>query len=288
MRILILVLVAIAVVIATFFWLNRPQRVQVHTSPPDGFPAEGFSHASFESLLIRRVSTSGEVDYEGWHADADDRATLSAYLTAVGRYSPVATPERFPTDQDALAYWMYSYNAWVIYSVLENWPIESVTDVRAPLEAVKGLGFFYRQRFLFGGEYLSLLTVENDRIRKRFRDPRIHFVLNCGSESCPVIRPELPTGEALEVLLEQATHEFLIDRRNVEIDTTDQRIELSAIFQMYRSDFVNDLRAQGLPAERGVIAWIESAAPDELRAQLAAAQDFEVVFRDFDWSLNSQ
>jgi hypothetical protein len=37
---------------------------------------------------------------------------------------------------------MYGYNAYVIKSVLDHWPLKSVTDVKAPVEAVKELGFF--------------------------------------------------------------------------------------------------------------------------------------------------
>jgi len=103
------------------------------------------------------------------------------------------SPERFATPNDELAYWMYTYNAWVIKGVLLNWPLTSVTDVKAPLEVVKGTGFFYQLRFPFGGKFMSLLTVENEKIRKRFNDPRIHFVLNCASESCPANSSVLPT-----------------------------------------------------------------------------------------------
>ena len=121
----------------------------------------------FEDLLGEFVNDSGEVAYTRWHNDADAVARLDAYLAAVAHYSPDATPSRFPGRNASLAYWMSAYNAHVIRSVLEHWPVRSVTDVRAPLEMVKGLGFFYRQRFTFGGESLSLYEVENDRIRTR-------------------------------------------------------------------------------------------------------------------------
>ena len=135
----------------------------------------------------------------------------------MARFSPENATERFRAQGASLAYWMYAYNAYVIRSILEKWPIESVTDVRGPLEIVKGFGFFYRRRFPFGGKYLSLYHVENKIIRRQYRDPRIHFVLNCGSEGCPAIRPELPTGRHLKQFLDRSTREFLLNRSNVEI-----------------------------------------------------------------------
>ncbi len=269
-------------------WRNRPEHVVLNKDANVSLPPAGFPHERFESLLTRFVGADGLVDYSGWHADADARSELQAYLAAVAALSPAATPERFPRPRDALAYWMYAYNAYVIGSVLDKWPIASVTDVRAPLEIIRGFGFFYRRRFPFGGEFLSLYHVENEIIRKEYRDPRIHFVLNCGSESCPTLRPELPTGEDLRRFLERSTNEFLSDPKHVEINHDARRIRLSAIFGMYKVDFVDDLRAQGLPSERGPVAWIEAVAPDEVREELSRARDYVVDYKDFDWTINSQ
>lgn len=161
-------------------------------------------------------------------------AALDSYLSAVARFSPENAADRFRDRNAELAYWMYGYNAYVIKGVLDNWPISSVTDVKAPIEAVTGMGFFYRLRFPFGGEFLSLLTVENEKIRKRYRDARIHFVLNCASESCPVARAELPTGEALQQLMSQAATDFVNDRDNVDVDHEQQKVYLSTTWRALR------------------------------------------------------
>ena len=179
-------------------------------------------------------------------------------------------------------------NGYVIKSVLDHWPIKSVTDVKAPIEAVTGLGFLYRQRFYFGGMPLSLYTVENEKIRKSFQYPRIHFVLYCASGSCPVIRPELPTGDDLEQLLQKATLAFVSDPRNVHIDHDRALINLSAIFEMYRGDFTRDLTRRGLPSDRGVIDYVTSVAPDTLQAELQRAIEYEVNFKAYVWAIAGQ
>jgi len=279
-------LIIIAVLAVGFFWLNRPQLIAVDASLPENFPSDRFSHESFESLLKIYVDLDGNVDYAAWHDSPEAVAELESYLAAVGRYSPENEPERFAVANDALAYWLYAYNAWVIRSVLDHWPLESVTDLKAPLEVVKGLGFFHQQRFPFGGRHYSLLTVENSRIRKQYRDARIHFVLNCGSDSCPVMRPGLPTGDALHESLDAATMEFVSDPRNVSVDHENRRILLSRIFKWYRKDFLNDLAMRGRSSDRGLVDYIISVAPDPLRTELDAANGYELVFREYDWSLN--
>ena len=250
-------------------------------------PQESFTHIDFESLLQTYVDSNGNVDYESWHESEDGIARLHSYLAAISQFSPEHSPERFPSRDAELAYWLYGYNAYVIKSVLDNWPISSVTDMKAPLELVKGMGFFYQLRFEFGKKRYSLLAVENDVIRKQYKDARIHFVLNCASESCPVMRPELPTGDALQELLATATTDFVSDPENVSIDHANRKVVLSTIFKWYRKDFLQDLAKRGRPAKRGLIDYVASVAPEPLRSELNEIEDYEVTFQDYDWALNS-
>ena len=279
-------LVLTLILASGILYANRPQVVMISATVNPEFPADGFSHDAFEQLLKRHVDQAGNVDYQGWHESNEDRHTLESYLAAVGRYSPVSAPGRFAAKEDSLAYWLYAYNAYVIHSILQYWPIDSVTDVRAPVEAVRGLGFFYQQRFLFGGDALSLYAVEHDKVLSEYRDPRVHFVLNCASKSCPVLKPELPTGAELEQLLESSAHEFVNNARNVYVDIEGRRIVLSTIFKWYRKDFENELRRRGLSSERGVVDYLALYAAPELLAALGDTHDYAVVFEDYDWSLN--
>jgi hypothetical protein len=271
---------------ALFFFINRPRLLVIDAGIPDDFPDNGFSHAIFESLLHRYVDSDGRVDYERWHQSAEDVHGLDTYLAAVAAFSPDTSPPRFSKQSERLAYWLYAYNAYVVRNVLNHWPMESVTHLKAPLEIITGFGFFWRERFLFGGEALSLYTVENKIIRPTFRDPRIHFVLNCASESCPVLRPELPTGNDLEPFLASATIDFVSDRENVNIDHSNGRIILSDIFKWYEKDFINDLRRQGLPLEDGLVEYLISVAPEPMKGDLASARDYSIEFSGYDWSIN--
>ncbi len=276
------------VLVCAFLLANRPRIITIDAEIPRQFPTAGFAHDAFERLLRKYVDASGYVDFDAWHGNAADRESLHSYLAAVGRFSPETTPERFPTRSDELAYWMYGYNGYVIKSVLDHWPIDSVTDVKAPIEAVTGLGFFYRQRFHFGGKPLSLYAVENEMIRKAFPDPRIHFVLYCASESCPPLRPELPTGDELEQMLDEATIAFVSDPENVHIDHDNRQIVLSAIFNMYRSDFLRELTRRGLASDRGVIDYVTTVAPEPLQSALRTASEYEIRFTEYDWSISKK
>ena len=279
-------LLTIILLVLVAYLLNRPQLNTIDADVPEGFPSDGFSHRVFEELLKTYVDSAGEVNYDAWHQFADANHKLDTYLAAVSLYSPENAAERFQSRNDSLAYWLYAYNGYVIRSVLNRWPLDSVTDVKAPVEVAKGYGFFYRQRYLFGGVAYSLYAVENEKVRAMYKDARIHFVLNCGSESCPVLRPELPTGDALEPLLQKAATDFVSDDRNVFIDHANKKIFLSEIFKWFEKDFVSDLRRRGLPTEHGVVGYVASVASEDRRDKLLLAVDFEVVYRDYDWSIN--
>lgn len=133
-----------------------------------------------------------------------------------------------------------------------------------------------------------MYAVEHKTILAIYRDPRIHFVLNCASAGCPVLRPELPGGDEREELLVDATRDFVNDERNVRVVHDERKIVLSTIFRWYRNDFVNDLRRRGLPVDAGVPGYIAEAVSRQLRAELARADGYSTVFEDYDRAINQQ
>jgi len=266
-------------------WDTRPKVVRVIAAPD--LPADGFSHDRFEGLLRQFTTAGGRVNYGAWHANATAQQDFDMYLATLAEASPDSDPERFTDDAERLRYWMHAYNAFVIKAVLVNWPLERVTDVKAPIEFIKGLGFFYKLRFVAGGIVLSLWEIEREKVFASHRDPRAHFVLNCASASCPVIRPSLPSGPALEAALVTAARDFVTNPKNVSVDHTSRRIRLSTIFKWYEKDFVRDLERRGLPASEGPLDYVRHIAPAALRDELAQAADYPVEYVDYDWSVNA-
>ena len=123
---------------------------------------------------------------------------------------------------------------------------------------------------MVGGETSNLLKLEKDLLRSQ-RDPRLHFALNCASDSCPVLRP----SDWSEEELERATRDFINDPANIAV--VGETVYLSKIFKWFRKDFPQD-----------IYGYLVQYADPELKASLQAAvkQGYRKRYRDYDWSLN--
>jgi hypothetical protein len=239
-----------------------------------------FSHEELAIVLERYVNDRGQVDYQSL---LDQPLHLERYYFLLGKYSPDSHPEYFPTREHQLAYWINAYNAAVLQTVLRHYPIGSVDDVRAPVPLryvlPRKAGFFVFQRIRLGERGTNLYWLENRVIRRRFRDPRIHFVLSCASAGCPYLSAAPMNAATLEEQLDGAARAFLGDSRNVRIDHEQRIVRLSAIFDWYERDFRSDDGGT-------LIDYVRAHAPAELAAELEQAAGYGLDFLAYDWSLN--
>ncbi len=243
--------------------------------------SHGFDYRWWDEALGRWVQ-DGLVDYEAVRAEERDLRRFIATLAVAG---PGATPARFSTEPERLAYYLNAYNALVLLGVVQSWPIESVQDVHGWLNPRDGFGFFYGLRFPLDGRSMNLYDLENGIIRG-FRDARIHAALNCASISCPALSPFAFDPAVLDEQLDEVTRRFASGSRHVSVDWEAREIRLSAIFDWYRPDFEEHARRLGRPAT--VLDFIMAFADEALGRQLERAREaeLEVVFRPYDWGLN--
>lgn len=229
-------------------------------------PAEAFSHAALDSVLTR-VLRDGRVDYG---ALLRDHADLDRYLAAVAAARPDARPNQWSREEQ-IAFWVNAYNARVLDGVIRRPGLKSVLDVRKVL-GIPTLGFF-RERRNTAGERRSLDDIEHRILRARYAEPRLHFVLNCASVSCPALPERALTAATLEADLESATRRFLADSTRNRIDP-ERGMRLSAIFKWYAEDFRS--------SDGSVQAFVLRHRP----ASGKLRPDPPVEYLKYDWSLN--
>ncbi len=249
--------ILVALVASGCFTTVKPQQL---VKPEEIAKMESFSYGDWQHVLKAYVDQAGRVDYEGLRTN---RVRLDRYISLIGVVGPKTKPGWFESKPQRLAYYINAYNALTLFNVINRLPeLQSVND---DLKS-----FFYFTTFELDGENISLYALENDLIRPRFREPRIHFALNCASIGCPQLPAEAFLPESLDAQLKRETQKFLNERRNVAFEN--DKIVLSQIFNWYEEDF-----------PPSALAWIRTQTPDLVLPKAAA-----VIHRPYDWDLNRQ
>ena len=245
--------------------------------------------------LVRSCHASG-IALDG---SAADYAAVDAVLAP--------QRERFYNDllvtpPDALADRAQAFSFWInLYNLLILDAVTTFRVRRATVGLSQGImRFFEKAAYSVSGHRFSANDIENGVLRANashpaarrphFRDgdprraavlepidPRVHFVLNCASRSCPYARVYEP--EWLDEQLDAATRVFVAG--DVQVDSVSREVTLSKIFAWFAPDFEDAGGAlataiQYMPPDDGVRLWLE--------------QHWESVtgkFRPYDWHLNT-
>ena len=279
-KILLLVAVASLLIGMAFIGFSSPRPPRQVIANSSGKLGANPGHTEFQHLLEQYVSPSGWVDYDGL---SRDRGKLTEYL----QQAASAQPASFSTDHDRLAFWINSYNAYTLDSVLDH--------VYGRLKGVREApGFFDRERHAVAGEQLTLDQIEEHA--RSFRDPRVHFALVCASTSCPKLQRFAYAGPELDTQLQRALQEFIANpAKGLKVDPQQNRIYLSPIFKWYAGDFTGNTggtgqffaRAEAYVSGGNVLEYVKQHAPEEA-AHYINEKHPTVEYFNYDWSLNSQ
>jgi len=246
-------------------------------------------HDDYQSLLAKYVNAKGRVDYQRWQDTPEDVARLDRYVASLASAPPDTRPGLYAGKSERLSYWLNLYNSIVLREVIRRYPIDSVNDVMPTATSFlkQGKGFFYDLHFQVGTREMNLLEIENEIIRGRFQDARIHFALNCASASCPSLRGDAFGSGELDAQLDEATRAFINDGANVEVDELNHRVGMSALFEWYEEDFVQFTESRGEGSE--LLDFLIVHAEPDLKAALqqAKSEHFDIEFTSYDWSLNA-
>lgn len=232
-------------------------------------------YSAYARVLENFVTPEGRVRYAALKQDPED---LDAFLAELAAVSPVSHPERFPTDDHKIAYWINAYNAFVLKSVIEDYPVESVIR----LGTLWGALFFKRSKHEAGGREYSLDDIEHGILRRQFQEPRIHFAVNCASASCPALRGELYRAQRLDAQLDAQARDFIRKQQNVWL--RGNILFLSKIFDWYKQDFLKALERDGIK-NPSLADYVAHYLPAETARRLREESP-RIEFYDYDWALN--
>jgi hypothetical protein len=206
-----------------------------------------------------------------------DKEKLISFTDSLATISPNSHPERFKTRNEQLAYWINAYNAYILKIIIENYPVDSIKDI-------KFIGFtVWLHKNTLGGEEISFKSLEDDIIRDMYQDPRIHFAINCASVSCPPLRNKAYFPGTLDQQMDESTSIFINDTNNFRIAEEEGKIYLSSIFDWYDDDYIDWLREKMDIEEPHILDYIKVYYKGQFNEEW---YDYDIEFLEYDWSLN--
>ncbi len=212
------------------------------------------NHTEWDALLQKYVNNTGNVNYA---ALKSDQANLNNYLKIISQN----TPQSNWTKSEKLAYWINAYNAFTIKLIVDNYPVKSIKDL-------KGGNPWDEKWIKIREKTYSLNNIENDIIRPTFKEPRIHFAVNCAAASCPPLLNKAWTAQNLEANLANQTRQFINNTKYNQLSSS--AIKVSKIFDWYGGDFGN------------LISYLNKYTETPIKSNA------KVSFAEYDWSLNEQ
>lgn len=219
---------------------------------------------SIYAVLLGKYVKQGHVDYQGFKAEEEK---LDQYLKLL---------EKIDSDNlshnEQFAFYINAYNVWTIKLILSGYP---------GVKSIKDLGSIFKSPWKkkicrIDGDVITLDDIEHNILRPRFKDPRVHFAINCAALSCPPLGSEPYLGSTLDQQLNHASTAFINNpERNYLEDNT---LYISKIFKWFSEDFDND-----------VIGFLIKYAKEDLKKELEAKRSkIKIKYLDYDWSLNGK
>jgi hypothetical protein len=241
-------------------------------------------HAPFDAMLDLYVR-DGFVYYR---ALKSDRARFDRYVASLD-VAP-ATVEAWPREQK-IAYWINAYNAFVLQTVINNYPIKG-RAADYPVNSVRQIpGAFEKTPHRAAGRTLTLDEIEKT-VFPELKEPRALLALGRGAIGGGRLHSEAYTADLLDTQLEKVAAECVTRQECVRIDSGAGTVSVSPLFSWREAQFVDGLGQADLAAypgrsaiERAVLRLIQPhVLPGE--RQFLAKNAFKLSYHTFDWRLN--
>lgn len=228
-------------------------------------------HSAWDRFLNRYLITahpSGINRLRYGDVTAKDSQELGSYIDSL-QGIPVSRLNR----DEQMAYWINLYNAATVKVVLDHYPVSSITKIDLS-SGLLSRGPWDAKLLEVEGEEVSLNDIEHRILRPIWRDPRVHYAVNCASIGCPNLQNLAYTAANLEALLEKGAREYINHPRGASFQGN--KLVLSSIYDWFQEDFGG--------SEEGVLRHLRRYAAAELAGRLDGYSGR--IGYAYDWSLN--
>ena len=233
---------------------------------------------TYGEALAQYVNDQGLVNYEALQGD---RAALDQFNASLNEVLP-STYDSW-NDSEKIAFLVNAYNSLTLKSIIDQNPLKSsIRDIP---------GVWRIRKHSVIGDFKTLDAIEHSILRKEVNEPRIHAALVCAALSCPPLRNEPFTGEALDAQLDDQVTQWLTGEHGLKIDREAGIVSISSIFDWFGEDWKPSYGTNegftGSDNQKAVLNFITNYVSEEDAAYLRSG-DYRLKYLDYDWSLNKQ
>ncbi len=228
------------------------------------------NHGAWNQLLQRYTirDQTGVMLFNYAAVSQQDRLALQHYLKTLQSTDPLTLQRN-----EQFAFWVNLYNALTIELVLRHFPVDSIKDTA---DGWFSFGPWDDPLARVNGRPLTLNNIEHGILRPIWKDPRIHYVVNCASYSCPDLPVPAIDPDHIEQQLDSAARAYVNHPRGVQFKDGGDLV-LSRIYDWYAQDFGN--------SSADLLSHLKRYANPSTAARLegfSGSIDYE-----YDWSLNA-
>lgn len=225
------------------------------------------THAAFTDVLAKHVKNE-QVDYAGLKKNP---APLNAYVDSLAAV-PESAFKSWEKNQQ-LAYLINTYNAVTLKLVADHYPVKSIRDIGGEK------GPWKQPVVRLFGKNQTLDYLEHNLLRPQYKEPRVHFAVNCASIGCPALRAEAFQATKLDAQMDEQARLFLRDAKKNKVDAKNKTLHLSEIFNWFQADFTE----KSGTVEKFIAPYLQDA--DRVVVQKGS---FTITYTKYDWTLNKQ
>lgn len=247
------------------------QELQAKFGAANPASTQTVDHGAWQALLSAYVTTGKDglnrVDYAKFKSEGAQK--LRAYLAQLQKVDVTSL-----NKSEQFAYWVNLYNAATVDVILDHYPVTSIREIR--LSGLFSTGPWKEKIVTVKDVKLSLDDIEHQILRPIWRDPRVHYAVNCAAIGCPNLQAKAFTSSTLEKLLDKGARDYINSPRGVKL--SGKKIVASKIFSWFAADFGG--------TEKSVLAHISRYAKPKLASQISDVT--RISGYEYHWGLNSK
>lgn len=193
------------------------------------------------------------------------------------------------SDADKKAFWVNCYNAFVIDSVMSNYPVRGAARGGFPQHSIQSIPDFWSGKHCAAQTTLSLEQIEGRLMD--LDDIRVLFALNQGAIDSPALAEQPYDASSIDRILDDAVDNYLADPLNYLLNRETNQLALSGYFKQNVSKFwsmnptIPPAIADYPTDQRPVLAFILKHVRQEDKDYILDKHP-TITFTEFNWRLN--